>query len=71
MPEDNVVTLYDAHSHMTVDEALEVSKKSDFIDVVIAGYDRNEDFVVRCSHMSRKDALWISEQLKRHILGDI
>lgn len=42
--------------------------EEDFTGAVIMGYDKDGDFIVRSSKMSRKDALWMLEQAKLHIL---
>ena len=52
---------------MTPEQALaSVVKEQDMIsDVLILGYWKdNDEFFVRSSRMSRKDALWLAENLK-------
>lgn len=67
----NVVKLKGAHSRMTVEQAINSAKELELTDVVIAGFDKDGDFCVRSSHMTRKDALWIAEYTKKHAMGEL
>ena len=49
--------------------ALAHAKAGRLQDVLIVGYDANGDLYVRSSRMDRKDALWLSEQLRQYALG--
>lgn len=48
--------------------ALEFSESDNLQDVLVVGYDAAGDLVVRSSRMDRKDALWLSEQLRQYAL---
>lgn len=50
--------------------ALQLVKAGGIEDVLIVGYASDGDLFVRSSRMSRKDALWLAEQLRRHALED-
>ena len=50
--------------------ALEFANNDNLQDVLVAGYDGDGGLLVRSSRMDRKDALWLSEQLRRYALGD-
>lgn len=65
---DNVHML-DPHARMTVEEALAYAAKEDLKDVLIIGYDQNDDLVVRSSAMNCKDALWMLEKAKHYTLN--
>ncbi len=52
---------------MTPDQALDSAAQLEPKDVLVVGYDKDGDLVVRSSRMSRQDALWLCEMLKRHI----
>ena len=50
--------------------ALEFANHDNLKDVLVVGYDGDGDLIVRSSRMDRKDALWLSEQLRRYAMGD-
>jgi len=50
--------------------ALEFADNDNLQDVLIVGYDGDGVLLVRSSRMDRRDALWLSEQLRRYALGD-
>jgi len=50
--------------------ALEFANNDNLQDVLVVGYDGDGGLLVRSSRMDRKDALWLSEQLRRYALGD-
>jgi len=50
--------------------ALEFANTDNLQDVLVVGYDRYGELLVRSSRMDRRDALWLSEQLRKHALGD-
>lgn len=62
------IHLMRAHTNMTVDQALNYVLKENLSDVMIIGYDSNEELVIRSSHMSRSEALWLVEHAKQHVL---
>lgn len=51
--------------------ALEFANNDNLQDVLVVGYDGDGELLVRSSRMDRKDALWLSEQLRRYALGDV
>lgn len=50
--------------------ALEFAENDFLQDVLVVGYDGDGDLFVLSSRMERKDALWLSEMLRRYALGD-
>ena len=50
--------------------AMEFANNDNLQDVIIVGYDGYGDLLVRCSNMSRADALWLAEHLRKHILKE-
>lgn len=51
--------------------ALEFATNDNLQDVLVAGYDGDGVLLVRSSRMDRKEALWLSEQMRRYALGDV
>jgi len=43
----------------TVESTLETSKELGMTEIVVIGFDRDGDFVLKTSSMQRKDALWL------------
>jgi hypothetical protein len=60
-----------AHPNMTVDQALESARLRGLSSVLIVGYDPEGNLVVRSSHMSRNEALWLAVKAQQHALGDL
>ena len=57
---------------LTPEQALGTAQRYDWDKVIICGYAKGDsDLKVRTSHMSRADALWLVEHLKKHVLGDL
>lgn len=46
--------------------ALEFAKNNNLKEVLIVGYDGDNELLVRSSRMERKDALWLAEQLRNY-----
>lgn len=69
---NNVLTL-PAHDNMTIEQCLALSERESTEDgwqgVMVLAYDRDGDLVVRSSHMSRKDALWMLMAAVDHARG--
>jgi hypothetical protein len=69
---ENVVSL-PARDNMTVEECLALSARESvsekWQDVMVLAYDEHGDLVVRSSHMSRKDALWLLVTAADHARG--
>ena len=67
------VTKLPPSSHYTVEQVLtkvlEDSKEGLVKDVMIIGWSDEEQFIVRSSYMTRRDALWLLEQGKIHTLN--
>lgn len=59
------------HPNMTVDQALESARLRGLADVLVVGYDREGNLVVRSSHMTRNEALWLAVKAQQHALGDL
>ena len=51
--------------------ALEFAQNDNMYDVLVVGYDGDGVLVVRSSRMDRRDALWLSEQLRKYALVDV
>lgn len=65
---DNV-ELLPASATMTPYQALSYVLKEDIEDVLILAYDKNGNFIVRSSHISRETALFLSELGAKHALN--
>jgi len=63
-----VVKAFASHNSMTVNQALEVAKEQDLTEVIIMGFDSEDDLIVGSSGMLRKDALWLIEKYKFNLL---
>lgn len=50
--------------------ALTFADEDNLQDVLVVGYDGDGELLIRSSRMDRKDALWLSEQLRQYALGD-
>ena len=48
--------------------ALEFANNDNMQDVLVVGYDAGGCLIVRSSRMDRKEALWLSEQLRKYAL---
>lgn len=56
-------------SNMTPEEALALCSREQWKEVLIIGFDENDDFRARSSNMTRRDALWASEMLRNWAIG--
>jgi hypothetical protein len=57
---------------LTPDQAILSSRAYDWERVIVAGFVKEHgSLIVRTSSMTRADALWIVEHLKKHVLGDL
>ena len=69
---DKIVSL-PAHANMTVEQCLQLSTRESgaggWRDVMVLAYDAEDKLVVRSSHMSRKDALWMLMAAADHARG--
>lgn len=71
----DVVHAFGAHERMSVDECLEFCRRNaaEYQDVIVIGYNHDNDLVVRSSHMSRECANFMLDFAKMHalkMLGD-
>ena len=67
-PAHNIIEL-GPHDKMTPDEALAYARREPWERVIVVGFhDDHGGLVVRSSHMSREQALWIAESLKLHAM---
>lgn len=57
-----------AHERMTPEEALGITMRESPTEVLILFFDREDDFGLRSSNISRKDALWLIELARQQIL---
>lgn len=69
--EKNVIHAFGVHDYMTQEQVFGVASNSKWEKLIVVGYTENSDkelvlFSVNCS---RKDALWISEDLQDAIRG--
>lgn len=48
-------------------EALAMASREEWSDIIIIGY-QNDEFVIKSSAMTRKDALWLAKQAELNIL---
>lgn len=56
---------------LTFDQCADVTRARKPVFGIIIGYDPDDDlFIFNFGSISRKDALWISEQMRRHALGE-
>ncbi|QDP61620.1 MAG: hypothetical protein Tp138OMZ00d2C19078261_81 [Prokaryotic dsDNA virus sp.] len=54
----------------SVEETLEKAKKRGLTEVVVLGFDEDDEHVVLASTMLNKDILWHGELLRKFALGD-
>jgi len=57
-----------AHERMTVEEALQLTLREKPTEVLVLFFDAEDDFGLRSSIMSRKDALWLIELARQEIM---
>jgi hypothetical protein len=58
-----------AHTNMSPNEVLQKVQREGMTEVMVMGYDRDGDLVIRSSKgISRKDALWYSKLLESSAL---
>jgi len=58
-----------AHERMTPEEALSLTIREQPKEVLVLFFDAEDDFGLRSSNMSRKDALWLIELARQEILS--
>lgn len=69
MPLDTAsVTPLPPTTTMTVEQAMASAQSKGLQDVLVVGYDPEGELVILSSRMQRKDALWLCEMLREHIL---
>lgn len=65
---DNIHYLPGSLTH-TVEQAIASAGNVVLKEVIVVGVDSDNELFIRSSGMTRRDALWLAEQLKIHILG--
>lgn len=61
----------DEFSKLTFDQCASVTSNRRPSSGIIIGYDEDDEiFVFNFGQVTRRDALWLSEQLKRHAMGE-
>ena len=50
--------------------ALDFANNDNLQDVLVVGYDGDGELIIRSSRIDRKDALWLSEQLRLYALSN-
>lgn len=56
---DNILKFRGKEPAATVDAAIDLASKANYKQIIILGYDKDDDLYVICSQMNNKDALWI------------
>lgn len=73
MSNDNekVIHAFGAHDYMTQEQVFGLASSSKWEKLIVVGYTENsgEDLVLYSVNCSRKDGLWISEDLQDAIRG--
>lgn len=68
------VTTFPASENMSPIQALlsalDIAKAGELKEVIVVGFDDNEDLVIRSSKMTNRDALWAAEVLRKYAMGD-
>ena len=54
----------------TLLSVMEFANNGNLQDVIIVGYDGDGELLVQSSDMSRADALWLVEHLRKHVLDE-
>lgn len=67
---ENVSSL-PASTTFTPEQAIASAASLSMTEVLVIGYDEEERLVVRSSRMDRASALWLVEQARRWVLGDL
>ena len=66
---DEKVVYLGAHSRMTVEETLAEAGRRNWEKVIVLGYVKeHNDLVAFSSHMPRETALWLTENMRCHVL---
>ena len=64
----NILKFRDKNPAVTVEEALDLASKVGYKEILILGYNKDDDLSVVCSEMDSKDALWILRNAEMEIL---
>jgi hypothetical protein len=57
------------HDNMTPEQALAVASREEWEGVIVLGYQPDSDaLILRSSHMTREQALWIVEHARLRVL---
>ena len=69
MPPSEVIKKeFPGPGYRTVESTLETSKTLGMTDIVVLGYDRDGDFVLKSSSMQLKDTLWLLHVAIKHTM---
>lgn len=66
----STITHLPATTTLTAEQALHSALNENLTDVLVCGYAADGSLVVRSSRMTRADALWLAEMLRRWTIGD-
>jgi len=64
----NVLKFQGKEPATTVEQALDMASKANYKEILILGYDKDDDLYVVSSQMDTKDALWILRNAENEIL---
>ena len=63
----NIVDFPKQDTGMTPEEALKKAAEQDLQEILIVGYNSDEDLVVIASRLTKRDVLWIIRSLELHL----
>jgi len=66
---DNVIKLVDPYKK-SIQETLDKAKDMEFEDILIAGYDANDKFMITTSSMMNKDAVYLAHEIIESVFGE-
>jgi len=62
------ISPFPATATFTPEQALDSARQLEPKDLIVIGYDSDDEFFVRSSRMDRKTALWLCELLKNYTM---
>jgi len=69
-PTEVIKTEFPGPGFRTVESTLETSKDLGMTEIVVLGFDRHGDFVLKTSSMQRKDTLWLLQVAIQNTMKD-
>jgi len=69
-PTEVIKTEFPGPGFRTVESTLETSKDLGMTEIVVVGFDKNGDFVLKTSSMQRKDTLWLLQVAIQNTMRD-